>query len=105
MLILNVNMIKKDNYSDYFTLASDCETDVLNKIITFLSAVGENVIVYSNTKGAYSPKNALQSRYAAFTLSVLHTAQAAATERPTQGAWCEPSVHLWADVSSHSCES
>lgn len=84
--ILNVNMIKGDNYSDYFTLAADCETDLLNKIITFLSAVGENVIVYADTKGAYSPKNALRCSYAAFTLWVLHTAQAAVTKRPTQEA-------------------
>lgn len=86
-------------------LAADCETDLLNKIITFLLAVEENVIVYANTKGAYSQKNALRCSYAAFTLSVCHTAQAAVTKRPTQDAWCEPSVHLWADVSSHSCES
>lgn len=70
MLILNVNMIKEVNYSDYFTLAADCETDLLNKIITCLSAVEENAVVYANTKGAYSQKNALRCSYAAFTLSV-----------------------------------
>lgn len=105
MPILNVNMIKEDNYSDYFTSTADCETDLLNKIITFLSVLEESVIVYTNTKGAYSQKSALRCSYAAFTSSASHTAQAAATKRPTQDAWCEPSVHLWADVSSHSCES
>lgn len=78
-------MIKGDNYSDYFTLAADCETDLQNKLITFLSAAEENAIVYANTKGAYSPKNALRRSYAAFTLSVLHTAQRQSVPRRTPG--------------------
>lgn len=52
---------KEDNYSDYYILAADCESGLLNNIAVFLSAVGENVIVYANTKGAYSQKNPLQS--------------------------------------------